>query len=279
MLQMEFTDRLIGTALRRLREAGSYDDALIIVTADHGVSFRAGGYRRRLDASNAADIMPVPLLIKRPHQKEPAIDDRNAEIVDIVPTVAGVLGVEVPWDVDGVSLFGPDPKRPGKRAFQQHSSPTSQVFNGPPSVLEMIMKEVERRDRLFEDLHNPVAISGHANLHPGVGQRLPETATQRSDLLTLEIGSRQSPAREEPACDGLQPISGSVAIGGPVGSPIVLAVSVNGVVRTYTRAIPTSESSASFVAFLEAPHAQLETVGVHLIGAGVGEVTTLRLRK
>ncbi|HEU0024046.1 MAG TPA: sulfatase-like hydrolase/transferase, partial [Thermoleophilaceae bacterium] len=46
LLQVGFADRLIGRLLRRLRETGLYDRSLIVVTADHGVSFQPGGPRR-----------------------------------------------------------------------------------------------------------------------------------------------------------------------------------------------------------------------------------------
>ena len=39
-----------------------------------------------------------------------AVDDR-AESVDILPTMAAALGVDLPWEVDGVDLFGEDPGR------------------------------------------------------------------------------------------------------------------------------------------------------------------------
>ena len=43
--QVGFADRLVGQLMRRLRERGLYDRSLIVVTADHGVSFRAGQSR------------------------------------------------------------------------------------------------------------------------------------------------------------------------------------------------------------------------------------------
>ena len=42
LLQVGFTDRLLGRLIARLRETGLWDRALVVVTADHGVSFRVG---------------------------------------------------------------------------------------------------------------------------------------------------------------------------------------------------------------------------------------------
>ncbi len=51
----------------RLEQRGLYDDALIVVVADHGVSFKKGQFDRRdVNRGNIDEITPVPLLIKQP---------------------------------------------------------------------------------------------------------------------------------------------------------------------------------------------------------------------
>ena len=42
LLQVGYVDRLVGTLVRRLKQAGLYDRALVVVTADHGISFEPG---------------------------------------------------------------------------------------------------------------------------------------------------------------------------------------------------------------------------------------------
>ena len=48
----------------------------------------------------------MPLFVRSPGQAAGAIDPRRAETIDIVPTVADVLGVSLPagWDLPGSSL-------------------------------------------------------------------------------------------------------------------------------------------------------------------------------
>ena len=104
-LQVLLADRLLGTLVQRLRETGLYERTLLIVVADHGASFRPGMARRDLTAGNYPDIMSVPLFIKFPHQEKGRVSDRHAETIDIVPTVADVLGAPIPWRVDGKSLL------------------------------------------------------------------------------------------------------------------------------------------------------------------------------
>ena len=121
LLQVGCTDTLIGEMIEHLKQVGLYDQALIVITADHGVCHRPGEYRREIMASNVEDVALVPLLIKVPYQKEGRISDRNVESVDILPTIAHVLGVEIPWQIDGDNALDPSaPERPHKIIYQCH---------------------------------------------------------------------------------------------------------------------------------------------------------------
>ena len=81
LLQVGYADRLIGEILDRLVEEGIYDESLVIITADHGVSFRRDDDRRRLTRTNQGEILPVPLLIKYPGRSSGTIDDRLVRTV------------------------------------------------------------------------------------------------------------------------------------------------------------------------------------------------------
>jgi hypothetical protein len=108
LLQVTCTDRLLGEFLKRLRETGAYDRSLVLVTADQGVSVEAGESRRSVDPTkptNLADLAFVPLFVKRPGQQEGAVVDTHVRTLDIVPTIADVLGIKVPWAHDGRSVF------------------------------------------------------------------------------------------------------------------------------------------------------------------------------
>jgi hypothetical protein len=109
LLQVSCVDRLLGILVERLRQTGVYDRALVIVTADHGVSIKAGEGRRQVDPrrpTNLQDMAFVPLFVKRPGEHETGIVETHMRTVDIVPTIADVLGVRIPWRVDGRSVFG-----------------------------------------------------------------------------------------------------------------------------------------------------------------------------
>lgn len=110
-LQLRFLDSLVGEFLDRLESTGLLDDALVVVTADHGTSFVPDHLRRYAtgDYSNAPEIMSVPLFVKSPGQTDPVIDDSNVDNEDLLSVIATRLGVDVPWRMDGSAPgSGPD---------------------------------------------------------------------------------------------------------------------------------------------------------------------------
>lgn len=104
-LQMGFADTLLGELLIELLRIDRFDQSLIIVCADHGMSFRKGLPVRSPLLENFADLAYVPLLIKYPDQKVSTRDSRNVQTIDIAPTVLDVLGMPKSETADGFSLL------------------------------------------------------------------------------------------------------------------------------------------------------------------------------
>jgi hypothetical protein len=100
LLQVGFVDKLLGELLTRVRATGLYDRAAIVITADHGVSFRPNGERRRLTDGNLAEVGLVPLFVKAPGQERGQVVDTVMQTTDVLPTIARVLGIRVPWHVE-----------------------------------------------------------------------------------------------------------------------------------------------------------------------------------
>jgi hypothetical protein len=101
LLQVGYTDRLLGELLRRLRESRLLDRALVVLTADHGASFRPGDESRTATTSNAGEVASVPLIIKAPGQRQGRISNARVETIDVLPTIAKTLEARMPWPVDG----------------------------------------------------------------------------------------------------------------------------------------------------------------------------------
>ena len=109
LLQARHADVMLGVILARLQELDTYDDSLIVVTADHGAAFETGEPIRGVSEANADSVLWVPLLVKPPRQTTGRIDDRPARTIDVLPTMADVLELDLPDGTDGVSLLGPEP--------------------------------------------------------------------------------------------------------------------------------------------------------------------------
>jgi Sulfatase len=144
LLQLAFVDSLVGQLVQRLRQQGVWDRALVVLTADHGNGFSVGETARTLGDDNAASLMWVPLLIKAPQQTTGRVDDRNWEQVDLLPTVAEMLHLEVPWSVDGFSQTGPPQRQttakswydvPGRRRVRDGPADFARVLEGVTDTL------------------------------------------------------------------------------------------------------------------------------------------------
>jgi hypothetical protein len=107
LLQAGFADRLVGRFVERLRKTGLWDKALVIVTVDEGDSFRGGDSRRDPTKTNLGDIAFIPLFVKLPGKENGGVVERHVTSVDILPTIASVLGVKINWRVDGRSVLAP----------------------------------------------------------------------------------------------------------------------------------------------------------------------------
>ena len=83
-----------------------FDRSLIVVTADHGVSFVPGQPFRGICQEIYPETLSVPLFVKLPGQHEGRASDRNVEAIDILPTIADVLKIRLPWETRGSSASG-----------------------------------------------------------------------------------------------------------------------------------------------------------------------------
>jgi arylsulfatase A-like enzyme len=102
-----YLDSELGKLIARLKNAGLYDDALIIITSDHGEMF---GEKNLVGhgISVYQDQIGIPLIIKYPHQQSASRIEEPVSQVDLLPTILDVLGYPVPAYVQGRSLLTVD---------------------------------------------------------------------------------------------------------------------------------------------------------------------------
>jgi hypothetical protein len=112
-VQTGFADNLLGQMRRKLESTGLWNKALVIVTADHGISFEGNGVpQRQADKRAMGEVANPPLFIKYPGQKQGEVSRKHSMTLDIVPTIGKTLGVGDMYKTDGIPLQGPVPNRP-----------------------------------------------------------------------------------------------------------------------------------------------------------------------
>jgi Sulfatase len=148
LLQVGYADRLLGRVMAHLRRTGLYDRSLLVVAADHGVSFRPGEPLRDVTAKNVGNIAPVPLFIKRPGGRARGTDHSAAETIDVLPTILDVIGARAPGDLDGVSLLRRVPRDRPVRLLSTKSTYVTTTLAGLQRRRKQML--ATQRDRVID---------------------------------------------------------------------------------------------------------------------------------
>lgn len=114
LYQLAAVDSMVNNLITRMQDAGLWDKSLVMVTADHGISFEPGLMQRATDFTNAGqvtDLFTIPMFVKMPHQAAGNIDDCAVTNLDLLPTVLDVTGVTTQAHLDGSSLVDACPSR------------------------------------------------------------------------------------------------------------------------------------------------------------------------
>lgn len=129
--EISYVDHELGRLLGTLEQYGLLDATLIVLTSDHGEEFKDhGGMGHK--TSLHTEQLHVPLILRYPQvfaggQRVAS----QASLVDIYPTIASTVGVEVPAHAQGVDLgafAGPDGRVDGR---------PSKALQAPPQLGEL----------------------------------------------------------------------------------------------------------------------------------------------
>jgi arylsulfatase A-like enzyme len=95
-------DRQVGRILTLLKETSLYENTLIIFTSDHGLAIGSHGLLGKQNLYEHS--MKSPLVLCGPGIPEGAETDALAYLLDLYPTINGLLGLPAPEGVDGLDL-------------------------------------------------------------------------------------------------------------------------------------------------------------------------------
>lgn len=234
LLQVRLVDRFVQRLMERLRSEGLFDDALVVVTSDHGVSFTPGHGMKGLSPETVGSILPIPLFVKRPHQTTGEVNERNVQSIDILPLVADVLDVALPFPTDGHSPLDTSVPAPDTKTVVRTGGRSQLTFT-PDEVAAATSEAVARRVRWFGDGPGPYWMSRLAPAQSLIGRRIDtlDVAVDPSLRITLDfpedVESVDPDAPIVPAH-----LSGRVRGSAGRSGPLPLAIAVNGRIEATT---------------------------------------------
>jgi len=125
-----YVDAQFGRVLRRLEEMGEAENTFVIFTSDHGEML---GERRRFSKYCLYEgSVRVPLILAgpdTPSHLRGTMDDRPAELVDVLPTLLSVAGEPTQREFPGTSLLA-EPARSGSFS-EMHGTGYEEVQQAP----------------------------------------------------------------------------------------------------------------------------------------------------
>jgi len=101
-----YVDKKFLKIMSMLRRKMILDKTIVVFTSDHGESFALRNKKKRHGHNLMYEtVLRIPLIIRVPGSGQQVRVKNVVESVDIMPSVLEILGVEVPNDLDGESLF------------------------------------------------------------------------------------------------------------------------------------------------------------------------------
>lgn len=165
-------DEGVGKLFDALKERGVYDDAIIIVTSDHGENFGENG--QFLHEHVYEGSARVPLIIRFPNGKHSGKRvPKMVQLTDLAPTVLDLLGLQGPA-MDGESLM---PIVRGEREPRQNAFITRLEY---ASVRTNEWKLIRNTETKSEELYR--IESDPAETVDLIASAPPELAALRADL-------------------------------------------------------------------------------------------------
>lgn len=242
LLQVRQVDALLGKLLDTLEQERLLNASLLVVTADHGIGFQPGLPWRGLVRENASSVVNVPLFIKLPGQRQGAVDDRNVNLMDVVPTIADALSVELDWTFDGRSLLESGPVRGDTKRVDNNG----EEFVLPGDLLGEVLDVVERKADRFGPYGGDFDLFRTGPHGALVGQPLGSVTVEgRSDLMAQLDGREELLDLDPDAEVWPNRLIGHVSRIGSDKGPVRLAVTVNGVVAAVGQTYEHHDGSGS----------------------------------
>ena len=188
---ISYADQAVGDYLDWLDRTGRLDGAIVIITADHGESFEHNWFQHS-GPYLYNGLIHIPLLIHLPGQEQGARISQLAQQADLLPTLADLVGTEVPSWSDGTSL---KPILEGGTAPQRYvftmSLASDRVWDplskGTIAVMDDQYKYIiclaNQQQELYRYKTDPSEVHNVIDLNPDVAKRMREALLDKLKVL------------------------------------------------------------------------------------------------
>jgi arylsulfatase A-like enzyme len=205
--EINFLDAQVGRFIDELQMLGLYQDATIVVAADHGEEFWD---HRGFEHGHTLydELIHVPLIVKFPSDVVTSrrVVSEPVRVLDVMPTVLDLLGIDPPATFDGKSLLPlvrgePDADRP---AFSESTLYGPQKISWRTQRYKYIHDATSGRDgigELYDWRKDPLETHDLADEQPELAKQM------RSELFDFYTALRdRARGMSEPAVVNLSPV-------------------------------------------------------------------------
>ncbi len=128
--EIAYLDEHIGTLLSCLRDSGTLDDTVLIITSDHGENLGEHNFIGH-EFSLFNTVLHVPLIIRFPSAFTPGrVSTEPVSLIDVLPTILDIVpDCTKPADLDGLSLLRATPTQADSRRdiLAEYSNPKTLI--------------------------------------------------------------------------------------------------------------------------------------------------------
>jgi arylsulfatase A-like enzyme len=209
-----FVDERLGVIFAELEQRDLLENCIIMITSDHGEQFWEHGSWRHGSTVYDHQLL-VPLIMYLPEalreqlgMKPGKVIEQQVQLVDLVPTILDLVGVESAYELQGVSLRAllEGESTPPRRAFAEHTNVRTyerkafrtEKYKVVYSFPKKKGTEMEPLYELYDLQADPLELNNIADQYPEFVQ------AQVEEMKILRRGVPAAPLEEE-VPEGLDP--------------------------------------------------------------------------
>jgi hypothetical protein len=141
----------IGKFLEMAKHSGYFEDTIFIVFGDHNNRITTTPHMEPFYELLDLDGLHVPHMMYAPKYLEPRVIEAATSLVDVIPTIAGLLGIDYVNSTMGRDINGPAPE--GERVVYTQTSRKRAPVIGAITKNYMLRMRYDGSDAKLHDLH------------------------------------------------------------------------------------------------------------------------------